>query len=119
MAILPPAILLGFPAAAWFALAAVPVAAAFFYRRRGRSIEIPSVFLWEQIGRPVDVQSIATLLRRLLSLAVQFLLLPMLVFPLAHPLPRPQATGPPGLAPGRSAPQPTPPRPPPPLPPAP
>jgi hypothetical protein len=64
---------------------ALPVLAAFFYRRRSRVVEVPAVTIWRQVGRPTDVRSIRTLLRSLASLAVQLLILALLLGALANP----------------------------------
>ena len=77
-----------FPAAAWFALAALPVIGAFFFRFRSRQQEIPALTHWLTIGRPMDVRSAGALLRRVLSLAVEIILIGLLVLCLANPFPR-------------------------------
>ena len=56
--------LLGLPIWVPVAIAAAPVLAAYFYRRRSRIIEVPAVSEWRRIGNPVDVRSVSTLLRR-------------------------------------------------------
>jgi len=81
----------GFPAAFWFSAALIPVAAIFFYRRRSRVLKVPAVQLWLTLGRPVDVHSMRSLLRRLLSLLAQLLVVMLLVLALADPSPRKQA----------------------------
>src|SRR3954451_12848201 len=82
------AVVFGFPAAVYFAAVGVPVAAAFLYRRRARVVEVPAADLWAEIGRPVEVRSFRSLLRRLLSLLAQLLLVTLLVLALADPSPR-------------------------------
>jgi hypothetical protein len=89
----PLAIIFGFSAALFFAAAGIPVAAAFFYKRRSNVVEVPAVDLWEQLGKPVDVQSFAALLRRILSLLAQIALLALLIFSLADPWPKPPTAG--------------------------
>src|SRR5436189_2271016 len=84
---MPLAIIFGFPAALYFAAVAVPVAAAFLYRRTSRVREVPAVTYWERIGRPVESRSFSSLLRRLLSLLAQLLVVAGLVFALGVPWP--------------------------------
>jgi hypothetical protein len=81
----------GFPAAFYFAFAAIPVAAVFFYHRRHRVVEVPAVQIWEKLGNPVETRSFRSLLRKLLTLLVQMLLVALLIFALADPLPDKQA----------------------------
>jgi von Willebrand factor type A domain len=78
----------GFPGAFWFAIVALPVIAAFFFRFRSQIREIPALSHWLTIGRPMNIRSTGALLRRLLSLAMQILLIGLLVLCLANPFPR-------------------------------
>jgi len=80
----------GFPAAFYFAALAIPVVAAFFYRRFARVHEVPALAHWLELGRATDVHSWSSWLRRLLTLLVQLLLLLALVLALADPAPRRQ-----------------------------
>ena len=77
----------GYPAAIWYAAIAVPVIAAFFFRFRSRIQEIPALSHWLQIGRPADIRNLGAWIRRLISLAVQLLVVAILVFALADPNP--------------------------------
>lgn len=76
-----------YPAALWLGIVAIPVAMLFLYRRRSRVLEVPAVEIWAQIGRPVSVHSLSTLLRRLVALALQLLLVALLVMAIADPSP--------------------------------
>jgi Ca-activated chloride channel family protein len=78
----------GFPTALYFAAMAIPVIAIFLYRRRSRVIDVPSSQIWAELGRPVQVRSFKSLLRRLISLALQLLLMAMLIAALADPMPK-------------------------------
>lgn len=78
----------GFAGGGWFALVAIPVIAAFFFRWRSRVHEIPALSHWLTIGRPLDVRSTGAVVRRILSLAAQILLIGVLVICLADPFPR-------------------------------
>lgn len=73
------------PWAFWFVLVAIPIAAAFLFRRRLRQVEVPAVQIWEKIGRPVAARSFRNLLRRLLVLLAQLAILAILVLALADP----------------------------------
>jgi hypothetical protein len=78
----------GWPAAWWWLLIALPVIAAFFFRYRSRVQEIPALTYWLSLGRPLEVRSTSTLLRRLFSLAWQLAIVALLVFALADPFPQ-------------------------------
>src|SRR3954454_22919741 len=65
----------GVPIAAWVCVASAAVVAAYLYRRRSHVVDVPAVVIWNRLGQPVDVRSIASLARRLLSLAAQLFML--------------------------------------------
>ncbi len=77
----------GFPAAFYFAAVALPVAAAFFYKRFAKLHEVPALQHWMELGRSVEVHSFSSWLRRLLALLIQLLLISVLVLALADPSP--------------------------------
>jgi hypothetical protein len=78
----------GFPAAIYFAALAIPIAVIFLYRRHLRELEVPAVQIWVSLGRPVQVNSFRSILRRILALLVQLLLLMLLIVALADPSPQ-------------------------------
>lgn len=77
----------GYPTAIWFALIGIPIAIAFFFRFRMRTREVPALAHWLQVGRPMDVRSLGSLLRRFLSLLLMLLLAVLLIAALADPFP--------------------------------
>lgn len=83
----------GFPAAFYFSALALPVVAVFLYKRRSRIVQVPAVQMWLAVGRPAQVHSVRSLLRRLFSLLMQLLVILLLILALADPSPQRPATG--------------------------
>ena len=80
------------PSAFWL-LAALPVLAAIFlYRRRVLVVDVPAITPWLALGKPVEISSFRSLLRRLLSLALQTAIVSLLILAAAGPT-RHLATG--------------------------
>lgn len=72
---------------AFWALLALPLAAAIFlYRRRIPVVVVPALAAWMTLGEPVNAWNWRNLLRRLLALLLQLLILALLIFGAAEPL---------------------------------
>jgi len=73
------------PSALWWLLAAVPVVALFFLRRRFRVHEVPALVFWLQTERQARFGQFGRRLRRWLSLLVELLIVLALVAALTEP----------------------------------
>src|SRR5262249_43501934 len=83
--------LFGMPIWAIFCAASLPIVAAYFYRRRSRIIEVPAIAVWLQVGKPVELRSLATSLRSIVSLILQLIIVGTLAFSLAAALRAPDS----------------------------
>ena len=73
------------PSALLFGLLAVPIVALYLLRLRGRERSVSSTFLWRQIVRDIEANTLWQRLRPNLLLLLQLLALAALVFALAGP----------------------------------
>ena len=73
------------PSALLFGLLAVPIIAMYLLRLRGSERRVSSTFLWRQIVRDIEANTLWQRLRRNLLLFLQLLALAALVLALARP----------------------------------
>lgn len=76
---------LGQPAALWLLALGVPIVLAHLYRGRVRLLEVPALFLWEQVLPAEDLRSGLRRLRHLAGLLVALLALAVLTSAVADP----------------------------------